>query len=344
MAIILLKWGVSTLVTNGRIAITMKISREIISLIDEIKKDRTHGASGLARQAAGVLKAAAERSHADSTEQFVCEMRQIAEKLISAKPAMAPIYNIVSRLMSNIAKKAGAMDLARARQYTISKVDEAVKDSLEAVAQIAEHGSELITAGDTVMTHSYSSTVVAALKKAFVKHGNIEVITTRSGAGLSGEITAAELSRHRIPVTFIDDTAIGLYLPRINKCFVGADRICADGKLVNSIGSYLLAIAAEKSGTPFYVLCETLKFDPRISSSEADLEEKAPDEVIKPGRLPPEVRVKNPYFDITPLSLVTGIVTEKGLLGPEEVMGYMGKSKPIPPAGQTRTERGPASA
>jgi ribose 1,5-bisphosphate isomerase len=163
------------------------------------------------------------------------------------------------------------------------------------------------------------------LKAAFAEHGNVEVITTRSGPGGSGEITARELGLYGMPVTFIDDTAIGLYLSTVNNVVVGADRVCADGTVVNSVGTYQLALASKKANIPFYVLCETLKFDPRVSSGEVDLEEKEPSEVIEPGRLPPEVRVKNPHFDITPLEMIIGIVTENGLLTPGEVISYMQK-------------------
>ena len=160
----------------------------------------------------------------------------------------------------------------------------------------------------------------AVLKAAFAKHRHIEVITTRSGPGRTGERIARELGLYGIPVTFIDDAAMGLYLSMVNKVVVGADRVCADGKVVNGIGTYQLALASEKANIPLYVLCETLKFDPRLSSDEVDLEEKEPSEVVESGKLPPEVRVKNPYFDITPLELITGIITENGLLMPEEVI------------------------
>jgi translation initiation factor eIF-2B subunit delta len=174
------------------------------------------------------------------------------------------------------------------------------------------------------MTHSYSSTVVAMLKRAFIKHPNIEVVTTRSGPGSSGETTARELGGCGIPVTLIDDTAVGLYISSVNKAVIGADRICADGKVINGVGSYLLAIAAQRAGIPFYVLCESLKFDPGLKGEEVDLEEKEPS--VEPGRLPPGVRVKSPGFDITPLELVTGIITEKGLLSAEQVIDYVKSS------------------
>jgi len=306
----------------GRIA-TMEISPEIIRLIDEVRNDKTHGASQLARQAVGVLKVAAERSQADSVEQFLQEQKEVGERLRSARPAMAPVFNIVNRLLSIVSAEAVGMDLSSIRRLTVYQADEVIKDSLQAIAQIAKYGSELITGGDRIMTHSYSSTVVAALKEAFTKHRNIGVITTRSGWGRSGEITARELAHFGIPITFIDDAAMGLYISMVNKVIVGADRVCADGKVVNGIGTYQLALAAGRSGIPFFVLCETLKFDPRLGSGEVDLEEKETSEVVESGKLPPEVRVKNPGFDITPLELISGIVTENGLLTPERVIGYM---------------------
>ncbi|MEE8599143.1 MAG: S-methyl-5-thioribose-1-phosphate isomerase [Dehalococcoidales bacterium] len=313
------------LISSAGIMVAMNISPEVISLIDGIKNDKTHGASQLARQAASVLKVAAERSQTKSTDEFWQEQKEIGQRLMSARPAMAPVFNIVARLLDAMSGKVVEMELDSVRHFAISKVDEVVGDSLRAIAQIAQYGSELIADGDKIMTHSYSSTVVAMLKAAFAEHGNVEVITTRSGPGGSGEMTARELGLYGMTVTFIDDTAIGLYLSTVNKVVVGADRICADGTVVNSVGTYQLALAGKKANIPFYVLCETLKFDPRVSGGEVDLEEKEPSEVIEPGRLPPEVRVKNPHFDITPLELITGIVTENGLLAPGEVISYMQK-------------------
>lgn len=303
----------------------MNISPEITSLIDEIRNDKTHGASQLARQAAEVLKITAERSWADSVEQFWLEQREVGQELMLSRPAMAPVSNIIARLLKTISKKSAEMDLPSIRRFVVSRADEVIGESLQAIAQIAQYGSELIAGGDKIMTHSYSSTVMAVLQEAFTRDRNIKVITTRSGPGRTGERIAQELGHYGVPVTFIDDTAIGLYISTVNKAVVGADRICADGKLINGIGTYQLALAAKMRGIPFYVLCETLKFDPRLKGDEVDLEEKDTSEVVEPGRLPLEVSVKNPYFDVIPLELVTGIVTENGLLTPEEVINYMGK-------------------
>ncbi len=304
----------------------MTISPETSHLIEEIKNDQRHGASQLARQAVNVLKVAAQKSRADSARQFLEEQKEIGWHLMRARPAMAPVSSMVNILIDAIVRKDAGIDLARIRLFTVSRADKLLQDSLKAVARIAECGVKQIADGDIIVTHSYSSTVVAMLKRAFTEHPHIEVVATRSGSGGSGETTARELGGYGIPVTLIDDTAVGLYISRANKAVIGADRICADGKVVNGVGSYLLAIAAQRAGVPFYVLCESLKFDPGLKGEEVDLEEREPS--VEPGGLPPGVRARNPGFDITPLELITGIVTEKGLLSAEQVIGYA-KSSPV---------------
>ncbi len=304
---------------------SVNISPEIISLIDEIKSDRTHGASQLARQAVGVLKLAAEHSQASSADEFLSGLREVGERLMSARPAMAPIFNIVSRFLGAVSRLSPDEDLDSIKSFALSQADELISASLQAIAQIVNYGCDLIGDGDRIMTHSYSSTVMAVLKEAFDRGKQIEVIATRSGPGGTGQRIAQELGRHGLTVTFIDDAAMGLYISAADKAMVGADRICADGNIINGIGTYQFALAAEKAGVPFYVLGETLKFDPRLKSGQVDLEEKEPSEVVEPGKLPPQVRVKNPYFDITPLELVTGIVTENGLFTPTEVISYIEK-------------------
>lgn len=302
----------------------MSISSETSHLIEEIKNNQTHGASQLARQAVSVLKVAAQKSRAASSKQFLKEQKEIGRQLMRARPAMAPIANIVSILLDAIVGKTAGMDLARIRLFTVSRAEELLQDSLKAVARIAEYGARLVADGDIIMTHSYSSTVVAMLERAFAEHPHIEVVATKSGSSGSGMMTARELAGCGIPVTLIDDTAVGLYISRANKAVIGADRICADGKVVNGVGSYLLALAAQRAGVPFYVLCESLKFDPGLKGEEVDLEEREPS--VGPGGLPPEGRPRNPGFDITPLELITGVVTEKGLLAAEQVIGYVKNS------------------
>lgn len=301
----------------------MNISTKIPRLIEEIKNDKTQGASQLARQAMAVLKVAAEHSQADSVEHFLEELKGVGEGLMAARPAMAPIFNVVNRYLGALSLVSPDQGVGYLKGLAVSKADELARVSLQAIAEITSCGLGLIAEGDKIMTHSYSSTVMAVLEEAPAEGKHIEVIATRSGAGGTGQRIAQELGRQGMKVTFIDDTAVGLYVSSANKVMVGTDRVCADGTIVNGVGTYPLALAAQKAAVPFYVLCETLKFDHRMRSDEVDLEEKEPSEVIGRAKLPPPVSVKNPYFDLTPLELVTGIVTENGLLAPEGVTGYI---------------------
>jgi eIF-2B alpha/beta/delta-like uncharacterized protein len=301
----------------------MDLNPEIVPLINEIKSDRTHGASELARQAAKVLKISSERSQGVNPEQLVNELKDIARNLEQARPAMAPISNMTSALLGAVTSQATSMTLPKLKLFAASRAEEMINSSSVSVIRIAERATELIASGDRIITHSYSSTVVAALKKAFDRWGTISVITTRSSPGGSGQITAAKLHDYGIPVTFIDDAAMASYIQKADIAVIGADRICADGQVVNGVGSYQLALAAARNKVPLYVLGELLKFDPRQRGDQVDLEKGEPDELVTPARLPTGITHNNSLFDITPPDLVTGVLTEKGLFTRKQLTSYL---------------------
>jgi ribose 1,5-bisphosphate isomerase len=294
--------------------VVMTINPAVEDLIQEVREDKTHGASQLARQSLEVLRVVAMASRAQTAGEFQAELDEIGKALMVVRPSMAPVYNAVARLLETVNKNPTG-NVATLKNDAIFAVDRQVQDSSKAVARIAELAAGQIVDGDIIITHSYSSTVTMALKVAHEKL-RFSVFVTRSGAGRAGERTVWEIAYAGIPVTFIDDTAMGLYMSKASRVLVGADRICADGALVNGIGTYLLALAAKKAGVPFYVLSDTLKFDARTKSSEVELEEKEPVEVAAPETLPEDVVVRNPYFDITPPDLISAIITENGLVIP----------------------------
>lgn len=215
----------------------MSINHKVARLIDEIRNDRTQGASQLARQAVMVLKHAAEHSRAYDAKQFLEEMKGVGEGLMAARPAMAPIFNIISRYLNFLSPVSPSQGLDYVGGLAVSKADELARLSVQAIAEITSCGSGLISDGDRIITHSYSSTVMAVLEEAVAQGKHIAVITTRSGAGGTGQRIALELGRRGVAVTFIDDTAVGLYVTKANKAMVGADRVCADGNIVNGIGT-----------------------------------------------------------------------------------------------------------
>jgi translation initiation factor 2B subunit (eIF-2B alpha/beta/delta family) len=298
------------------------VDPDIAQLIDEIRDNRTHGAIKLARQALGVLRAAAENSQAATTEQLLGELREIGQELMSARPAMAPIRNIVNRFLGEISARVVAGDAGLLRELTISIVDEKIDESLRALAQIVAYGLGLIADGDRIMVHSFSSTLVALLEEIHRQRGGIEVGVTRSGPGHTGEAIARRLDDTGLPVIFIDDVAVGLYMPEVNRVLLGADTVSAAG-VVNGVGSYQVAVLAARHSVPVYVLADTLKFDAAKDHRSFDTEDRDSAELADPADLGQTVSIRNPHFDITPLGMVTGVVTEQGIMTPNAVFAYL---------------------
>jgi len=293
------------------------IEPEIQILIEEIRTDKTHGASQLARQAAEVFRQAAETSPATHAQALIEELTEVGQELEKVRPAMAPLYNVVYGITRVFAERLPGKFIEEARRIAVGLADGAVQHSYLAVARVADYGAGLLKDGDVVLTHSYSSTVIAALRRALQEKA-ISALVTRSGAGRTGGALAAELDGYGVPVTLIDDTAIGVYIKQASVVFLGADRITRDGVLVNGVGTYPLVLAAKQAEVPCYALCESLKFDPRVEASAVDLEDRDTAE-IDVSEDAAEIPRYNPHFDLTPLDLLNGVVTEGGLMTPAEV-------------------------
>jgi methylthioribose-1-phosphate isomerase len=128
------------------------------------------------------------------------------------------------------------------------------------------------------------------------------------------------MQQENIPVKLIPDVASGFLMSqgKIDKVVIGADRI-AKGGVVNKVGSFMVALAAKHHDIPFYVAAPYSTFDNEISIFDTVIEERDGDEVRYYGgaRICPEgTEVINPAFDITPKELITGIITEKGIIDP----------------------------
>ncbi|UCH52054.1 MAG: hypothetical protein JSV54_04775, partial [Chloroflexota bacterium] len=185
------------------------------------------------------------------------------------------------------------------------KGKEILKSATRAISKSVEYGCGIISDLDTVITCSYSSTVCKVMELASRRETKFRVIVTESRFKdkVYGEITAEQLMKHRIPTEIISDEDIKLRISKADRAIVGADSITADGYLINGRPTSVLAQAARDKKIPFYVVCESAKFD--IHGYVA----KSPE--IEPG------------FDKTPLNLVTGIITEKGTMQPGLVIAYI---------------------
>ena len=202
-------------------------------------------------------------------------------------------------------------------------------EDLAANREIGRIGAQLIAERSRVMTHCNTGalatagygTALGVIRASKDKH--ISVIANETRPYLQGaRLTAWELVQEGIPCTLITDSMAGHLMSKgdVDVVVVGADRIAANGDVVNKIGTYALAVLAKRHNIPFYVAAPLSTFDPKIpDGSHIPIEERPADEVTgyRGTRWAPEgVSVRNPAFDVTPAELVTGIVTEKGIASP----------------------------
>ena len=201
------------------------------------------------------------------------------------------------------------------------------EEDLAANRAMGDLGAALIPEKARVMTHCNAGalatagygTALGVIRSS--KNKRISVIANETRPYLQGaRLTAYEMVQEGIPVTLITDSMAGHMMSRgeVDVVVVGADRIAANGDVANKIGTYALAVLAKRHGIPFYVAAPLSTFDPSIpDGSKIPIEERGADEVTgyRETRWAPQgVSVRNPAFDVTPAELITGIITEKGVV------------------------------
>ena len=179
---------------------------------------------------------------------------------------------------------------------------------------MASNAAPLIPEGAKVLTHSSSAAVFEALSRAGEKVS--EAICTESRPALEGLSLAGGLASKGLKVKVVADALASFWVRQVDVVIVGTDAVREDG-VVNKAGTLGLALSAREFKRPIYVLAGTEKFLPSGLSAEFFEEPKPSDELL--SEPPPGVEPLNLYFDLTPLELLSAVVTEEGPLRPAEV-------------------------
>jgi translation initiation factor 2B subunit (eIF-2B alpha/beta/delta family) len=253
--------------------------------------DRSRGAAELLAEALDILLAA-RSAHAD--------MHDIARAVCEAQPTMAPLWNA--------ARAALADDPERLNQFA-----ERVRRAPAALARFAaaHFADDDRKRPLHVVTLSYSSSVVIVLE-AIRTTRPLHVTCSESRPALEGRRLAAQLALTGTPVTYFADAAIGHALHGADAVVVGADAI-ASFWFLNKSGTRMLAAAATQQGVPLYVVATRDKFAGPELAARLALRHGDPGEVW--AEPPVGVDVRNPYFESTPLDLVTAVISDIGVLG-----------------------------
>ena len=296
-----------------------------------IKKMIVRGAPAIGVAAAMGIALAAKSSKTRDRDQFMEELRRAGAVLCESRPTAWNLFWAVDRMLRKAEATTGSTR-EMAEEIVLEAKQVALED-VEANHKIGEFGSSLIDDGDRVLTHCNTGTLatvsygtaLAPIRTAVRQGKKVEVIATETWPRLQGaRLTAFELLKDRIPVTLIVDGAAGYVMKQgmVKLAIVGADRITSK-VVANKVGTYLIALAARENHVPFYVAAPSSTFDLK-RTDEVEIEERDHREVTHIGgkRIPPRgVDVFNPAFDITPVELVAGFITEKGVLKPADLSG-----------------------
>lgn len=284
----------------------MALNPEITRQIDDIRHDSLHGASWLSRRAMTVIGLAIVKSEADTVSLFLEDLKETGRGLVESKPSMASVANCVSRLIYEIYRESGGeKDLPVLKNLASLIGRDLIKAFEEAFQKTARQGAGMIGEGDKLITCSYSSTVCQAIRMARLggKDFSVMVSESRFGEKVYGEITSEEIRSYGIEVEIVADTAIRNRISGTNKALVGADSVLPDGSVINGVPAYHIALAAKESSLPFFALSEKIKLDARSYLGRSGEVEEG--------------------FDLLPPRLITGIITEEGIMNRVELIKNM---------------------
>jgi ribose 1,5-bisphosphate isomerase len=271
-------------------------------LVQQIRDDREHGASELARLCLSGLAEYARTADTRDSRDLRNRLFELAHRLQQSRPTMTPITNLIDRWLQGVSD--GKPD--GLRQRALDQAEALIGRSRQAAAKAAKHAADLIGPSKTIITHSLSSTVVSVFE---ILGPRTKAIVTEARPPGEGRLLAEKLSSLGIATDYISDQQMGLFVQHADVALVGADTIANDGSVINKAGTYLLALAARDKGIPFYVCCESFKCS-QLAAAAIPLEDHDPAELNAPKL--PNIKSHNIYFDITPAPLITMWVTEGG--------------------------------
>ena len=297
---------------------------------DAIRTMKVRGAPAIGAAAAfGVVLGAMEH-RGDAPLEFTAAMETVLRELAGTRPTAVNLFWALERMEKAFKAQ---------EDKPVAEIVEALRLEAEAIAEedvkacwaIGSNGAALISKGSGVLTICNAGalatvdygTALGVIRAAFAQGTEFHVYAAETRPFLQGaRLTAWELVQEGIPAALITDNMAGWLMQqgKVQLVVVGADRIAANGDTANKIGTYTFAVLAHHHGIPFYVAAPLSTIDLNLASGrEIPIEERAAEEVthMLGQRIAPEgIGVYNPAFDVTPAELITGIITEAGIIEP----------------------------
>ncbi|MFT7669590.1 MAG: methylthioribose-1-phosphate isomerase [Planctomycetota bacterium] len=304
--------------------------RDVAGMVDAIYRLAVRGAPAIGVAAAFGVLLGVQDSKGLSGKDMLGQTKEVAATLANARPTAVNLFWALERMVAHAQKQfdAGAdgdaiVTALFEEAHLIFKEDQTTCEAL------GRHGAELITDGGTYLTHcnagalatANTGTALAPFYEAQRQGKTIAVFADETRPLLQGaRLTTWELMQAGIDVTLITDSMAGrvMFEGKIDAVFVGSDRIARNGDVCNKIGTYSVAVLAKEHNVPFYAVAPLSTFDRTITNGDQiPIEERDPKEItcgFGSQTAPDGVKTYNPAFDVTPARLVTGIITEAGLI------------------------------
>ena len=308
--------------------------KDVAAVVSAIQELKVRGAPAIGVTAAMGVALGAQSVSAADVPTFERHVLGICDQLAATRPTAVNLFWALTRMKAVVQEN---------RAYTVAEIQSRLVQEALAIQQediamckaMGRQGASLIKDGQNVLTHCNAGalatagygTALGVIRAASEQGKQVHVFANETRPVLQGaRLTAWELMEDGIPVTLITDSmaAVVMRQGKIDLCVVGADRIAANGDVANKIGTYGVAVLAKAHDVPFYVAAPSSTIDVSMPSGSAiPIEERPGHEVTTVNGeaciAPKDVDVFNPAFDVTPAKYVTGIITEQGVVSPEQI-------------------------
>ncbi|HEX9653505.1 MAG TPA: S-methyl-5-thioribose-1-phosphate isomerase [bacterium] len=299
-------------------------------LAEAIKKLRVRGAPAIGIAGAFGVILGVQNFQGEDQAAFFKLLQQTADYLSTTRPTAVNLSWAVQR-MKRVAEENHNLSVPDIKKRLLQEALTIWEEDRQTCRKLAEHGAQLIRDGFRILTHCNTGalatadygTALGVVFTAKAQGKKVCVFADETRPLLQGaRLNVWELMNEGIDVTLITDNTAAFVMQqrKVDCAIVGADRIAANGDTANKIGTYGVAVLAEKHGIPFYVAAPYSTIDFNIKNgSQIPIEERAPEEVTEgfgKRTAPPNTKVYSPAFDLTPHQLITAIITEHGVIEP----------------------------
>jgi len=302
--------------------------RDAASVGKAIRTMAIRGAPAIGVAAAMGIALAARKTRSHQPETFFKTLNDVCDAMRETRPTAVNLFWAVGR-MKKMLDEVYVRGVDGTKERLVKEALRILEEDVEVNRKIGMFGKKLIREGNGVLTHCNAGalatggygTALGVIYSAWDEGKKFQVFVDETRPLLQGcRLTAWELIQEKIPATVITDNMAGALMMKgkIDLVLVGADRIASNGDTANKIGTYGVAVLSRWHGIPFYVAAPTSTLDLTLASgSDIPIEERDVGEVTHFQGVPvaPKgIRAFNPAFDVTPGSLIDGIITEKGIV------------------------------